>query len=94
MLVAFAEVLQSDMKPNQVYGYLVYPVNKYLLKVSNRITRKRCEICSKLIIKTLKQRQLCQNISKYSPPFCCVFIIEIDQMFDSDFDNVYWVVRL
>ena len=29
------------------------PANKYMLKVSNRKTRKRCEICSKLSLKTL-----------------------------------------
>ena len=29
----------------------------YLFKVSNRNTRKRCEICSKLTIKTTKQSQ-------------------------------------
>ena len=28
----------------------------YLLKVSNRNTRKRCEVCSKLIIKTPERR--------------------------------------
>ena len=28
------------------------PVGIYLLKVNNRITRSRCEICSKLTIKT------------------------------------------
>ena len=28
------------------------PVGIYLLKINNRNTRKRCEICSKLIIKT------------------------------------------
>ena len=28
------------------------PANTYLLKVNNRNTRKRCEICSKLTIKT------------------------------------------
>ena len=28
------------------------PVNIYLFKVNNRNTRKRCEICSKLTIKT------------------------------------------
>ena len=31
--------------------------NIYLFKVDNRNTRKRCEICSKLKIKTLEQRQ-------------------------------------
>ena len=31
-----------------------YPDNIYLFKVSNRNTRKRCEICSKLTLKTPK----------------------------------------
>ena len=30
-------------------------VNKYSLKLNNRITRKRCEICSKLAIKLPKR---------------------------------------
>ena len=34
------------------------PVNKCMLKVSNRNTRRKCEICSKLPIKTIKRRQL------------------------------------
>ena len=32
------------------------PANIYLFKVSNRNTRKKCEICSKLTIKTPEQR--------------------------------------
>ena len=35
---------------------LVYPANIYLLKVNNRNTRKRCEICSKLTMKTPERR--------------------------------------
>ena len=31
------------------------PANIYLLKVSNRNTRKRCEICSKSAIETLEK---------------------------------------
>ena len=34
-----------------------YPVDIYLLKVNNRNTRTRCEICSKLTIKTPERRQ-------------------------------------
>ena len=34
-----------------------YPANIYLLKVINRNNRKRCEICFRLTIKTLPQRQ-------------------------------------
>ena len=33
------------------------PANIYLLKVSSRNTRKRCELCSKLTIKTPEPRQ-------------------------------------
>ena len=32
--------------------YLIYPAHIYLFKVNNRNTRKRCEICLKLAIKT------------------------------------------
>ena len=32
------------------------PAGIYLLKVKNRNTRTRCEICSKLTIKTLERR--------------------------------------
>ena len=32
------------------------PANIYLFKVNNRNTRKRCDICSKLTIKTPEQR--------------------------------------
>ena len=34
-----------------------YPAGIYLLKVNNRNTRKRCEICPKLTIKTPERRQ-------------------------------------
>ena len=33
-----------------------YPVGIYMFKVNNRNTRTRCEICSKLTIKTPEQR--------------------------------------
>ena len=34
-----------------------YPANIYLFKVNNRNNRKRCNICSKLTIKTAERRQ-------------------------------------
>ena len=34
-----------------------WPAGIYPLKVNNRDSRKRCEICSKLTIKTLEERQ-------------------------------------
>ena len=33
-----------------------YPAGNYMLKINNRNTRARCEICSKLTIKTPEQR--------------------------------------
>ena len=38
------------------YG-TVFPASIYLFKVNNRNTRARCEICSKLKIKTSERRQ-------------------------------------
>ena len=35
---------------------VTYPAGIYLLKVNNRNTRTRCEICSKLTIKTPERR--------------------------------------
>ena len=35
-----------------VFLVSLFPVGIYLLKVNNRNTRTRCEICSKLTIKT------------------------------------------
>ena len=35
---------------------MVFPADNYTFKVNNRYTRTRCEICSKLTIKTSEQR--------------------------------------
>ena len=46
-----------------------FPAGIYLLKVENRNTRTRCEICSKLTIKTPERRHWC----------CCgAFIVNVD----------------
>ena len=36
--------------------YGVFPANIYFFKVNKRATRKRCEICSQLTIKTPERR--------------------------------------
>ena len=36
------------------YANQIYPAGNYIFKVNNRNTRTRCEISSKLTIKTLK----------------------------------------
>ena len=45
ILKAFEKILSTN------------PANIYLLKVNKRNTRKRCEICSKLTVKTPERRQ-------------------------------------
>ena len=39
------------------FSLVIFPANIYLFKVNNRSTRKRCEICLKLTIKTPVRRQ-------------------------------------
>ena len=51
----------------------LYPENIDLLKVNNRNTKERCEICSKLTIKTSDQRQWCRS---------GVFIVNFEHMCD------------
>ena len=40
---------------------IITPARNYMFKVSNRNTRTRCEICSKLTIKTPERRLLGSN---------------------------------
>ena len=56
-----------------------FPANIYLFKVNNRNGRKRCEICSKLTIKTLLKLLYLTLLSN-------VFIDEIEQV------NHFWVL--
>ena len=46
------------------FTYYCYnnPTKIYLIKVNNRNTNKRCEICSKLTIKTPKRRHWCRSV--------------------------------
>ena len=51
----FTKIYQNDV--NNVVPLYCYLAGIYLFKVDNRNTRARCEICSKLAIKTLERRQ-------------------------------------
>ena len=44
------------MKVSYIFSVGLIPANIYLFKVNDKTTRKACEICSKLIIKTPKRR--------------------------------------
>ena len=49
--------------------------NNYLLKLNNRNTRKKCEICSKLTIKTPERRHgvFIVTFEDISPHFQCFY---------------------
>ena len=47
----------NQVTPLQSSIQTSYPASNYLFKVNNRNTRTRCEICSKLTIKTPERRQ-------------------------------------
>ena len=56
----FIRVMESQFRGGmENHGFLAgsYPAGIYLLKVNNKNTRARCEICSKLTIKTPERRQ-------------------------------------
>ena len=42
-------------------GSGVFPSDNHIFKVNNRNTRARCEICSKLTLKTPERRQWCRS---------------------------------
>ena len=56
-LVENLKDLMFRLKLSLKYYLYKIPANFYLFKVNYRNTRKRCEICSKLTIKTLEQRR-------------------------------------
>ena len=48
---------QRQALQKQVKTKSRYPNDNYMFKISNRRTRTRCEICSKLTVKILERRQ-------------------------------------
>ena len=53
----FASYAQGGVANNNDRSIIIVPAGIYLLKVNNRNTRTRCEICPKLTIKTLERHQ-------------------------------------
>ena len=51
--MTYTNVMSTDKEDSKLY---MSPAGIYLLKVINRITRTRCEICSNLTIKIPEQR--------------------------------------
>ena len=53
----------------------IIPAGNYLLKVNNRSTRARCEICSKLTIKTPERRLVFIVNFEYTSHLALVFLL-------------------
>ena len=64
--------------------FYFYPANIYLFKVNKSNTRKKCEICSNLTIKTPEQRNWCRRFS--------VFIVHFEHV--SHFFPVFLLLNL
>ena len=68
-----------------------YPTNTYLFKVNKRNTRKRCEMCPKLTIKTSERVHwhssdvFFVNFESYLTYFSSVFIVDFEQV------NASWI---
>ena len=79
----FSEIFQNRMLPRYLGGLLLNftcycnPTNIYLFKVSNKNTRKRCEICSTLKIKAPERRHRWR---------CGVFIVNYEHISLVKFD--------
>ena len=56
----------------------------YFFKVNSRNTRNRCQICSKLTLKTPERRQICSKLT----PFSSVSIVDFEQL------NFSWVAAV
>ena len=50
------DLLTSEVDRGMIARIIYNPTGIYMLKVNNRNTRTRCEICSKLTIKTPERR--------------------------------------
>ena len=82
------------------YGIFVFkfPKNIYLFKVNNRNTRKRCKICSKLMLKTPKRRHwhcssvFIDNFEHLSHLFLVLLLSTISREMFSEFIQTltYW----
>ena len=74
--ILLVKVVETSAKRLYSQFCYSYPANMHLLNVNKRNTKKRCKICSKLIITTRKRRHWCRS---------SVSIIDFEQV------NVCWV---
>ena len=59
----FSEVQPGSLQTSKIENYATTPVGNYMFKVSNRNTRTRCEMCSKLTIKTPEVKLYVYHVS-------------------------------
>ena len=81
----FTRSLEKRLWQNPVSAEQIIPANINLFKVNNRNTRKRCEICSKLTIKTRPRSGVfIVNFEHNFTPFSSVSTVDFEQV------NVNW----
>ena len=80
-----SQLLLRRKKSVTLVSICMYPANIYLLKPKCRNTRRKCEKCSNLTIKTPERRQWRQCHMTYFTLFSSVSIIDFEQV------NVSWV---
>ena len=61
---------EFKFRADSVHSLSINPNGIYLLKVNKRNTRTRCEICSKLTIKTPERHRWLNVLSNNSTNFC------------------------
>ena len=74
--------ISSNLTTNELMN--VFRAGDYMLEVNNRTTRTRCEICSKLTIKTPERRQ--RHHTYFTPSSIssssCISISNVEHVID------------
>ena len=84
-----------SQEKNPCFGSkMAFPANIYLFKIKNRNTKKRCDVCSKLTVKTLdrhhrrRSSDFVVNFEHISHLFSSVSIVDFEQV------NISWVTSM
>ena len=84
-IIRLSETLQLSEACSKKTDKKFFPTNIYLFKVNNRNTRRRCEICSKLTIKTPERCHwrpigvFVDNLEHISQPFLVFLLLNFNK---------------
>ena len=80
--IQFTEILKTLLNK----FWKVFPVGNYILKVNDRNTRSRCELCSKLTIKTPRRRHVFNvNFDHILPPVLVFLLLTLSRIMSAGF---------